>query len=403
MSIGAVREKPPPLFKRNFSTLLVAQASFGYAFSSFFMLPKFLVTELAAGPGDVGLVAAAYSTATIICIPAMGVLVDHFGRSRFMTAGALLMATLCLAFTRVADLGPLIFALRAGQGVAFAMVFVGGATIAVDEAPAERVGQAIALFGLAMLAMNGVAAAGVEAIASSAGWPWAFVAAAAASSVCAVLSLSLRDRAVDAAPAKPRSLWQVIQRPELVRLMVVIGMVGAAMSTVVTFHQPFAISLGIDTVSGFFVAYAAAAMIVRAGLGHYIDRAGRARVAIASLCLYAVDVAAMAWMSGPAGLVVLGVGLGAAHGFAYPSLNSLAIGGVRANERGKVMAVFQGAFHVGFAGAAMGFGVLAEHSGYVPVFYGGGICALVGVLVMVTARARGATDVLGGDGVAESS
>jgi predicted MFS family arabinose efflux permease len=52
------------------------------------------------------------------------------------------------------------------------------------------------------------------------------------------------------------------------------------------------------------------------------------------------------------------------------------------------MALFQGAFHVGFAGAALGFGVLAETVGYVPVFYGGGACAFVGVLAMITARER---------------
>ena len=39
----------PPLLTRRFAALLAAQAGFGYAFSSFLMLPKFLVTELAAG------------------------------------------------------------------------------------------------------------------------------------------------------------------------------------------------------------------------------------------------------------------------------------------------------------------------------------------------------------------
>ena len=56
--------RTPPLFRRNFVTLLAAQATFGYAFSSFFMLPKFLVTELGASPVEIGLVAASYSTAT---------------------------------------------------------------------------------------------------------------------------------------------------------------------------------------------------------------------------------------------------------------------------------------------------------------------------------------------------
>jgi MFS family permease len=386
MSDGAIGGRPPPLLSRNFAILLVAQASFGYAFSSFFMLPKFLVTELSAGPAAVGRVGAAYGVAVIVFIPAMGVLVDRFGRRVFMTAGALLMGAMSLAFAVVAEVGPLIYALRAAQGLAFAMAFVGGSTLAVDEAPPERVGQAIALFGLTMLSMNGVAAASVEAIATSAGWPWAFVAAASAAALCALLSRGLIDGGVSEGGEETNGLWHVAIRPSLAPVWIVIALVGAAMSAMITFHQPFALALGIEKVSGFFVAYAAAAIIVRAGLGHFIDRAGRRRVAIVALCLYSLVVTAMAQLAGVAGLALLGAGLGVAHGFFYPALNSVAVGGIRSDERGKVMALFQGAFHVGFAGAALGFGALAETSGYPPVFYGGGLCAFTALILLIAAR-----------------
>jgi len=390
----AARDRP--LFRRNFVTLLAAQASFGYAFSSFFMLPKFLVTELGASPVEIGLVAASYSTATIAVMPILGVWVDRFGRRVFMTAGALLMASLSAAFVFVVEVGPLVYLLRAAQGLAFSMVFVGGSALAVDEAPPERIGQAIGLFGLAMLSMNGVAAACVEAISLRAGWPVAFLAAAASATLCALLSRLLREPGFAVAEARDSGLLQVLRRPNLLRLLFVIAMVGAAMSTVVTFHQPFALGLGIETVSGFFVAYAAAAMIVRAALGHWIDRAGRRRVATFSLCVYFVDVASMAWLSGAAGLLVLGVGLGVAHGFAYPSLNSLAVAGADSRERGKVMALFQGGFHVGFASAALGFGILADQQGYGPVFLGGGACALLGLVAIAAAPVVRATPASGG-------
>jgi MFS family permease len=168
---------------------------------------------------------------------------------------------------------------------------------------------------------------------------------------------------------------------------VVSATVGAAMSTMVTFHQPFALERGIENVSGFFVAYAAAAIFVRVGLGHVIDRAGRRRVAVVSLFVYAAVVIAMVRLDGSTVLALLGLGLGAAHGFCYPSLNSLAIDGVPSDDRGKVMALFQGAFHVGFAGAALGFGMLAEAAGYPVIFFGGGMCALVGLAVLAASPA----------------
>jgi len=386
MSDNVPRSNLPPLFTRNFVKLLLAQASFGYAFSSFFMLPKFIVTELSAGPVEVGRVAAAFGMAVIVLIPITGVLVDRLGRRPFMVAGALLMAAASAAFTLVSEIGPLIYGLRALQGTAFAMVFVGGATIAVDEAPPERIGQAIGLFGLTMLSMNGVAAASVEAIAGGVGWSWAFAAAAAAATVCAIFARGLHDGAGAARGRPGSSLWQVASRPTLAPLWFIIGLVGAAMCAMVTFHQPFAIELGLTNVSGFFVAYAATAIFVRAGLGHFIDRAGRRRVAIAALAFYAVVVAAMAELGGGTGLALLGMGLGVAHGFCYPALNSMAIGGTPSGERGKVMALFQGAFNVGFSGAALGFGWLADAIGYPPVFVVGSLCALValGLLLVLT-------------------
>jgi MFS family permease len=387
MSNTKMREKPRPLFSRNFATLLVAQASFGYAFSSFLMLPKFLVTDLGAGPVEIGRVMAVYSMATIASMPVMGVMVDRFGRRVFMTVGALLMALASTAYVAVDDIGPLIYALRGVQGCAFAMVFVGGATLTVDEAPPERLGQAIALFGLTMLAMNGVAAASVEAIVTASGWPLAFLAAAAAAILSTVLSRALRERRSAEVVTPANGLWLVSKRKPLRHLLVVSSTVGAAMSTMVTFHQPFALERGIESVSGFFVAYAAAAIFVRVGLGHVIDRAGRRRVAVVSLFAYAAVVTAMARLDGSAVLALLGLGLGAAHGFSYPSLNSLAIDGVSIDDRGKVMALFQGAFHVGFAGAALGFGALAEVAGYPAIFFGGGACALVGLVVLAASPA----------------
>ena len=188
------RSRAQRLLTPGFTKLLVAQACFGYAFSNYFLLPKFLVTELGAGPAEIGQVAAFYGLFVVVFLPAMGVLVDRFGRRDFLTAGALLMAVASFAFTGVDRIGPLLYLLRAVQGVAFAMAFVAGATLAVDEAPPERLGQAIGLFGLTFLAMNAIAPAAAEEIAVRVGWPATFLTAAVFALVSAALSRRLRDR-----------------------------------------------------------------------------------------------------------------------------------------------------------------------------------------------------------------
>ena len=93
-AVAAAAELPPPRLEPleggPYPALLVAQAGFGYAFSSFFLLPSFIVDELAGGPVEIGLVTAAYGV-VILVLPLTGALVDRFGRRNFLTAGALLM------------------------------------------------------------------------------------------------------------------------------------------------------------------------------------------------------------------------------------------------------------------------------------------------------------------------
>ncbi len=377
-----------PLLTRGFSTLLVAQACFGYAFSSFFLLPKYLVVALDAGPTQVGLVTGAHGLSVVVFLPAMGAAVDRLGRRDFLTAGALLMAVTCFAYALVETVGPLLYALRVVQGLAFSMAFAAGAALAVDHAPRDRVGQAIGIFGLTFLSMNAVAPALVEEIAERAGWATAFAVSGGGALLCAVLSRRVNERRVqpegdDAVP----SLWEVASHPSQLRVMTVIALVGAAMCAVFVFHQPYAIELGMSRLRSFFFSYAAVAITVRVGFGHLMDQWGRRRVSILALVLY-VGVVLSGVDLERVGLVALGMGLGLAHGVFYPAFNAVAVERVGQHERGKAMALFQAAFNVGFSGGAFALGLLAARAGYPAVFEAAAACVL-GALLLLLASPEG--------------
>lgn len=369
---------------KQFHLLMLAQASFGYAFSSFLLLPKFLVTELAAGPQEIGLMMAAFGITAIAGLPLVGTLVDRFGRTRFLTAGGTLMAVASLAYVSIDRFDVALLGLRAIQGIAFAMVFVAGATLAVDEAPPERLGHTLGLFGLAMLSMNAVAPALTEMIVARGGWAPAFVCAAAGASLCAVVSLTLVDRNTSPGADVP-GLLQVIGRPVHIRIGTIVALVGTAFGTMMVYHQPLALVRGMTELSGFFITYTAAAIVVRVGFGRFIDRAGHRRVTLASLVLYAGVTIAMMELR-PATLLPLAAVFGLAHGLFYPAFNALAIAGCSEHERGKLMAIFQGAFQVGWAGGTFALGLVAERAGYPVVFGVAGLCVLLalGLLIMTT-------------------
>lgn len=382
-SCNATSDQNAALLTRGLVLVLVAQTCFGYAFSSFLLFPKFLTVELGASAAQVGAVATVNRVAAMLGLFVCGVAVDRYGRRPFLTMGALLMAGASLAFAMVDEMGPLLYTLRALQGLAFAMTFTAAAALVVDLSPPQRLAQAIGYFGLTMLSMNAVAPAAVESFAEGVGWEMAFAVAAGAALLCANLSLLIRDplRTRDDGADVP-GFFEIARRPRQVRAAVVIAVVGAAFAAVFVLHQPFAIQLGMEKLSGFFIAYTLAAVTVRLGFGGIADRVGRHRVAAASLALYAVAVLATAFL-GVIGLAALGAALGLAHGFFYPSFNAVAVEGAGARERGKIMAIFQGWFSAGGAFGTLVLGLLADSAGYPIVFVIVGAVTFASLLAFV--------------------
>jgi MFS family permease len=376
------------LFTRSFVALLLAQASFGFAFSSYFLLPKFLATELGAGPAEIGLVGALWGGTYMLLGPLLGVVVDRRGRRPFLVAGALLWAVTSLAFAGVEELGAEVYVLRALQGAAFAMAFVAGSALAVDEAPPERLALALGVFGLTMLSMNAVAPALVEELAARAGWGRAFQMSAASAGLAALLSLRVRERPHPEPGQEIPSLWDVARRPGFPRIALVVGLAGVAFTAMFTFHQPFALELGIERLRSFFVAYTVAAVVARLGVGPYVDRLGTERVSLAALVLYGVSTLAMGWL-GVLGLAALGAAFGLAHGLFYPTFNAVAVRGIGPHERGKAMALFNGAFNVGGTLGVLALGLAAEALGYPPVFVLAGAGALAGAVVLASGLVTG--------------
>jgi MFS family permease len=373
------REPARTLFTPAFLLILAMQMSFGFAFSTFFLLPAYLTTVLTAGPDEVGQVTASAMVAAVLAVPAIGRAIDRYDRRRLIIGGALVGAAVALTFVPVQSIGFALFALRAVQGVAFALVFNAAATLVVDLAPAERMGQALGYFGVSALLTNAAAPALGEALARHAGWSPVFVLAAAFSVLCAVFAAFLpkperRHTRHDVAP-------DVQDQVRSAKILYAVGVVGVAFGTMFTFSLPFAISLGAREVSGFFAGYTAAAALVRIGLGGVADRIGRQRVALFALLVYGAALFATAelrleW------LMALGALLGIGHGLVYPALNAMSVEGVPTGHRGSRMSLFNGCFNAGVAISTLTLGWVAKHAGYPAVFVVGGVVSLSAVAVL---------------------
>jgi MFS family permease len=361
--------------------LLILQFAFGIAFSIFLLLPKILAVHLHGGPAGIGLVNAMFAFAGIAAVPFVGARVDRPGRPRLIGGGALLMVAASLGYLAVDHVGWLAAALRAAQGFAYAVVFVGGAAVAADLAPEGAMARTMALFGSANLVTNALAPLFAEPMIDHLGFRSVYVVAAAA----ALTSFFLSRRLVERPPVHTDTesgLGVVLRRGRARRVMAAIGLAGIALGAMFTFSQLYAVSLGMTQVRGYFIGYTTSVIAVRFLLRDVVDRAGPQRSTVASLVLYTIVVFSMRFLGhGPLTLTTLGAAFGVAHGFLFPAMMALSVAGLPVAERGRMLTLANGAFIGGTAGA-LPLGVLADHAGYPAVFALGSVCALAGAALL---------------------
>ena len=351
-----------------FALLLCAQFSFGLAYSTFFLLPKFLTQELHAHADTIGAVASASMIAAVLATPWMGAWLDRGARRPFITYGAIVNGLSGCAFALIHSASWPIYALRVVNGISYVLVFNAIVTLAADLSPPKRLGQAIGLCGAASIASNAFAPWVSEQIAEQHGWSLVFLLGGMMALFTSVLSLGLREpphvtSALTVEHAAGPSALELLCEPSRRGAFVCAAANGAAFGVMFTFTQPLALSLGAKQVSALFVGYTVCALVVRLGLGTLSDTWGRRRIAFAALVLYGL-VAFMTAFLRPGFLFAAGAGLGLAHAFLYPALNALAAEGVPHARRGAVMSYFYGSFLAGFAVWVLVLGVLAKSHGY---------------------------------------
>lgn len=374
------------LLSRELLLILVTTALFGLSFSSYFLFPKYLATEMSASPATIGGLSAVSMFVSVLLMPWVGVAVDRRGRRPFSTLGAAVFALASAGFLFVDSVGPLMWVLRAMHGAAFTLFFISLSTLTTDLAPPQRLGQAIGFFGGVMISTNALGPALAEWGAHEFGWTAVFGATAVSATLALVLTRLVREppRTPHPHDASTRMI-DLLRRPGLRRVLVVATLAGCAMGTLFTFYQPWALQRGLARMADFLIAFAGCAMVVRFGLGGMADRFGRQRVATVALFFYVAAPLALIGVD-TVGLAVAGALLGLSHGLFFPALNAVAFEYAGQHERGTAMASYHGAFNIGFSAGSYLLGFLVATLGYPGIFAIVAGCCVLAFVLLVTAR-----------------
>lgn len=363
-----------------------AQLSVGFGFSIYFLLPKYLATELHAGPTTIGAVMATSLAAAVLTTPMMGALLDRYGRRIPMALSALLVVASSLGMLHVREVGVLLYALRVLQGIGFALGFNATAAYVADIAPLGRLGQAMGLLGASSLLTNAIAPAAFESVAVRWGWAPVFGAAALTGITTLFVTLALpRTTSNTSSLSVPLAVTHAAITGS--RISAATLATGAAFGTLISFTQPFALARGAERVSTYLVGYTVGALVVRIALGGLPDRLGRVRVAQWSLFSYGT-VAVLTSLLQPSLLLPLGLLFGSSHGFLYPTLAALAADGASPERRGRTLANFNAAFNFGAGLALVTGGWVARAAGYPTLFSLVGVLTLASVLSLSASPAK---------------
>lgn len=370
-----------PLFTSPYLRLLGMQAAYGFSFSMFFLLPKYLA---AAGESSsrIGFVMGGFGVACLATIPFLQGIVARLGRRGALMAATLVLALAGAAFALIQPVGlPAVF-LRAAEGVTWTIMFSTAGALTAEMAPRGRLAQAIGLAGAAALIMNAVAPAIGEPLADRFGYRPVFLLAALSALVAAVMARRLPQ-------THPGALAQMAKAPAANTvdhpakrwpIYAVFGLSGIAFSTLFTFLAPFALGQGVSQIRAFFIGYTGAAIFVRLLGGRLADRLGHRAIARVALALYGAVVASTG-LFGPHHLYALGICFGLAHGAVFPAMMALLINNTPPHLRPRVLGIANGAMSVGVS-SVFGAGALIGRVGYGAMFaIAGGMVATSALLL----------------------
>ncbi|MEV0939356.1 MFS transporter [Micromonospora wenchangensis] len=354
------------------------------------VLPVFLVGGLAVQMGDdlgfspagLGLAVSVYFGVSALASVPSGRLVERVGPAVVARAAVLLAAGCLLAIAGLARSYPVLVGLLALSAAANALGQLASNAALARHVPARRQGLSFGVKQAAIPASTLLAGAAVPAIALTAGWRWAFVAAAGA----ALAALP----AVPPQPAGPVRERAAERGGGATTALVVVGvaatLAAGAANALGTFVVDSSVHRGLAPGPAGLVLTLGGAVCVaaRIGVGWLADRRDTGHVALiaAMLVVGAVGLGLLA-VAGAVPLTV-GVVLGFGLGWAWPGLLNFAVVRLHPQAPAAATSITQTGVYAGGCLGPLGLGALAGAGGYPVMWLTAGVAMLLAAVLMLT-------------------
>ncbi|WP_410810296.1 MFS transporter [Micromonospora sp. 067-2] len=353
------------------------------------VLPVFLLGGLAVqmgadlgfSPAGLGLAVAVYFGVSALASVPSGRLVERYGSAVVARCAILLSAGSMLAVAALARSYPVLVGLLALSAAANASGQLASNAALAQHVPARRQGLSFGVKQAAIPVSTLLAGVAVPTIALTAGWRWAFVAAAAAA-LTALPSVGRQHSGPSRRTVSERA-------GRATAALVVVGaaatLAAGAANALGTFLVDSAAARGLSPgLAGLTLTLGSAiCVLARVGAGWMADRRSSGHVALiaAMLVVGAVGLGLLA-LTGAVPLVA-GVVLGFGLGWAWPGLMNFAVVRLHPQAPAAATSITQTGVYAGGCLGPLSLGPLAAHLGYPTMWTTAAVAMLLAAALML--------------------
>jgi MFS family permease len=355
------------------------------------VLPVFLLgglavqmgAELHFAPAGLGLAVSVYFGVSALASIPSGTLVERYGPAVVARCGILLAAASLLAIALLArSYAALIVALAIGAGANALGQLASNVTLARDV-PSGRQGLSFGLKQAAIPISTLLAGAAVPAVALTAGWRWAFVAASGAALATLLAVPPERHPAGRAIGADGERATAAL---------IVIGaaatLAAGAANALGTFVVDSAVARGLSPgLAGLTLTFGSAiCAVARVLSGWLADRRTGGHVAtVAAMLVVGAAGHGLLALTGPVPLVI-GVVLGFGLGWAWPGLMTFAVVRLHPQAPAAATSITQTGVYAGGCAGPLALGAIAGHIGYPTMWLTAAVAMVLAAGLMLAGR-----------------
>nr|WP_230980797.1 MFS transporter [Rossellomorea arthrocnemi] len=356
------------------------------------VLPLYVIDELHGTEGQAGLATTVFLISAIIVRPFSGKIIEHLGKKKTLIISVLLFGISSFIYFWVNDFY-LLMGLRFFHGIWFSIGSTVLVAIAADMIPHQRKGEGLGYFAmsmnLAVVVGPFLSLALIRWIPYTSlfmGLAWVIVLGL----LCSFGIQVTEDEGMDEGVSRRLALKDLME-VKAIPIALVGFLTSFGYSGIMSFISVYAKSVGLfESVSLFFVVFAAAMLLSRPYTGRLFDRSGPNTVIYPSLLIFAIGLILLSITHSVLLLLVAGTLIGLGYGALLPSFQTMSIQVAPKRRTGHATATFFIFYDLGIAVGSFVLGVVSSQFGFSALYLicSGVILVTIVVYHLVTKRVK---------------